>query len=44
MLSLPCFEASVYHDMIRGKSVTGILHMANQTVIDVFSKLQTTVE
>ena len=37
-------DANLYHDMISGKSVTGIIHMANQTVIDFFSKLQTTVE
>ncbi len=37
-------DANLYHDLISGKSVTGILHMANQTVIDFHSKLQSTVE
>lgn len=37
-------DANLYHDLLNGKSVTGILHMANQTVIDYFSKLQSTVE
>jgi hypothetical protein len=32
------------HDLISGRSVTGILHMLNQTPIDWFSKLQATVE
>jgi hypothetical protein len=38
------FDANLYHDIITGKSVTGILHMFNQTPIDWFSKLQGTVE
>jgi hypothetical protein len=38
------FDANLYHDLISGKSVTGILHMFNQTPIDWFSKLQSTVE
>ena len=37
-------DANLYHDLISGKSVTGVVHCANQTVIDVFSKLQSTVE
>ena len=37
-------DANLYHDLISGKSVTGIVHCANQTVIDTFSKLQSTVE
>jgi hypothetical protein len=36
-------DANLYHDLISGKSVTGIIHCANQT-IDFFSKLQSTVE
>ena len=38
------FDANLYHDLISGKSVTGVLHMFNQTPIDWFSKLQSTVE
>ena len=38
------FDANLYHDLITGKSVTGILHMFNKTTIDWFSKLQSTVE
>lgn len=38
------FDANLYHDVISGKSVTGILHMFNKTPIDWFSKLQGTVE
>jgi hypothetical protein len=37
-------DANLYHDMISGRSLTGILHMANKTPIDWFSKLQSTVE
>jgi hypothetical protein len=37
-------DANLYHDMISGKSVTGILHLANKTLIDQFSKLQSTAE
>ncbi len=38
------FDANLYHDLISGKSVTGILHLFNKTPIDWFSKLQATVE
>ena len=38
------FDANLYHDLISGKAVTGILHMFNRTPIDWFSKLQSTVE
>jgi hypothetical protein len=37
-------DANLYHDMISGKSVTGTLHFANQTLIDQYSKLQSTAE
>ena len=37
-------DANLYHDLISGRSVTGILHMFNKTVVDTYSKLQTTVE
>ena len=38
------FDANLYHDLISGRSVTGILHLLNKTPIDWFSKLQSTVE
>ena len=37
-------DANLYHDMITGHSVTGILHLVNKTPIDWFSKKQATVE
>jgi hypothetical protein len=37
-------DANLYHDMITGRSVTGILHLANKTPIDWYSKKQATVE
>jgi hypothetical protein len=37
-------DANLYHDLITGRSVTGILLMINQTVIDWYSKKQATVE
>ena len=37
-------DANLYHDMISGRSVTGILHFANKTPVDWFAKLQSTVE
>ena len=37
-------DANLYHDIISGRSVTGIMHFLNKTPIDWFSKLQATVE
>ena len=37
-------DANLYHDMVTGRSVTGILHLFNKTVIDWYSKKQSTVE
>ena len=37
-------DANLLHDMISGKSVTGIMHFVNQTPIDSYSKKQNTVE
>jgi hypothetical protein len=37
-------DANLYHDMLKGRSVTGILHLCNQTLIDWYSKRQATVE
>jgi len=38
------FDANPHHDLISGKSVTGVLHQLNKTPIDWHSKLQSTVE
>jgi hypothetical protein len=38
------FDANLYHDMLTGRSVTGILHLFNKTPIDWYSKKQATVE
>ena len=37
-------DANLYHDLISGKAVTGILHFLNKTPIDWYRKLQSTVE
>jgi len=37
-------DANLMHDVITGRSVTGILHIMNKTPIEWFSKKQTTVE
>jgi hypothetical protein len=37
-------DANLCHDLISGRSVTGILYLANKTPIDWYSKLQATVE
>jgi hypothetical protein len=37
-------DANLCHNLVTGKSVTGVLHVANQTHIDSFSKLQSTIE
>jgi hypothetical protein len=37
-------DANLYHDILTGRSVTGILHLCNQTLIDLYSKPQATVE
>jgi hypothetical protein len=37
-------DANLYHDMVTGRSVTGILHFCNQALIDWYSKRQSTVE
>ncbi len=38
------FDANLMHDVITGKSATGILHLLNQTPIDWYSKKQATIE
>ena len=37
-------DANLYHDLISGKAVSGIMHFLNNTVIDTSSRLQSTVE
>ena len=37
-------DANLYHDMLTGRSVTGILHLINKCPIDWYSKKQSTVE
>jgi hypothetical protein len=37
-------NANLYHDLISGRSITGVLHLWNSTPIDWYSKLQGTVE
>ena len=37
-------DANLYHDLITGRAVTGILHLVNKTPIDWYSKKQSTVE
>jgi len=37
-------DANLYHDLVNGRSVTGVLHLFNQTVVDWYSKKQATVE
>jgi hypothetical protein len=37
-------DANLFHDLITGRSVTGILHLVNKTPIDWYSTKQATVE
>ena len=37
-------DANLYHDIVTGRSVTGILHLVNKTPIEWYSKKQGTVE
>ena len=37
-------DANLYHDIVMGRSVTGILHLANKMPINWYSKKQGTVE
>jgi hypothetical protein len=37
-------DANLYHNILNGRSVTGILHLFNKTPIEWFSKKQPTVE
>jgi hypothetical protein len=37
-------DANLYHDILTDRSVIGILHLCNQTLIDWYSNRQATVE
>ena len=37
-------DANLCHDMLTGRAVTGVLHLANQTILDYYTKKQPTVE
>jgi hypothetical protein len=37
-------DANLYHDLLTGRSVTGILHFCNQTLIEWYSKRQACVQ
>ena len=37
-------DANLMHDLITGRSLTGILHLMNKTPIEWYSKKQATVE
>jgi hypothetical protein len=37
-------DANLMHDLVTGRSLTGILHLINKTPIDWYSKKQATVE
>jgi hypothetical protein len=37
-------DANLYHDLATGRAVTGILHFANMTPVEWYSKKQSTVE
>ena len=37
-------DANLYHNMLTGHSITGILHFMNKTPIDWYSKKQATIE
>ncbi len=37
-------DANLHHDILTGRSVSGILHMFNKTPIDWYSKKQSTIE
>ena len=37
-------DANLYHDYLTGRSVTGVLHLVNQTPVDWYCKRQATVE
>jgi len=44
VVTTTCIDANLFHDMISGRSVTGILHLLNMAPVDWCSKFQSTVE
>ena len=44
VVTITYVDANLMHDILSGKSVTGILHLLNKTPIDWYSKKQATVE
>jgi len=44
VLTTTFVDANLYHDLLTGQAVTGVLHMMNKTPIDWYSKRQATVE
>jgi Reverse transcriptase (RNA-dependent DNA polymerase) len=44
VVTLTYVDANLYHDIVTGRSVTGILHFCNQTLIEWFSKRQACVQ
>ena len=44
-VTLTCYaDANLYHDLVTGRAVTGILHLINKTPVEWYSKQQATVE
>jgi hypothetical protein len=44
VISTSYVDANLYHDLVTGRSVTGVLHFVNQTPVHWFTKKQATVE
>ncbi len=44
VLHTACVDANLHHDILTGRSVTGILRLFNKTPIDWYSKKQSTIE
>ena len=44
VLTTSFWDANLLHDIITGRSCTGIIHMLNKTPIEWFSKHQNSVE
>ena len=44
VVTISYHDANLYHNVITGRSVTGVLHFINKTPIDWYSKRQATIE
>ena len=44
VVTISYHDTNLFHNVISGRSVTGVLHMLNKTPIDWHSKKQSTVE